>query len=258
MLLIFKNVHFNCLFGATVHGFPHRLFSKQQTKRMRINEKINWLKETIHDDGFRLHESLEDLPCHVHINSEEDFSLRFLNSTARALFNISKDDITNKSIDLLKDKVHPDDLDNAIRICQHYLQHRETLSSICYVQRILLSTGEYAPFFTTSVSVPQYGLVSFTVQLSNIVLNGKSIESIIYETHFIQDNYKSYSTLTPREKELITSLSSGNSIKEISQDMGITFETVKSYRKRIYSKLGINEYYQLFSFANAFGLVQFS
>lgn len=46
--------------------------------------------------------------------------------------------------------------------------------------------------------------------------------------------------LTDREKEILKSLSKGNSFKLIASDLGISFETVRTHIKRIYDKLHVH------------------
>jgi DNA-binding NarL/FixJ family response regulator len=50
------------------------------------------------------------------------------------------------------------------------------------------------------------------------------------------DNYQ----LTKREKEILSSLSKGNSYKLIAADLGIGIETVRSHLKKVYDKLHVN------------------
>ncbi len=46
--------------------------------------------------------------------------------------------------------------------------------------------------------------------------------------------------LTPRETDILTGLSKGQSYKLISADLGISIETVRSHIKKIYEKLHVN------------------
>lgn len=46
--------------------------------------------------------------------------------------------------------------------------------------------------------------------------------------------------LTEREKEILKSLSKGNSFKLIASDLGISLETVRTHIKRIYDKLHVH------------------
>lgn len=52
----------------------------------------------------------------------------------------------------------------------------------------------------------------------------------------IENVYK----LTPREKEILTSLSKGNSYKLIAADYGISMDTVRAHIKKIYEKLQVH------------------
>lgn len=46
--------------------------------------------------------------------------------------------------------------------------------------------------------------------------------------------------LSPREKEILSSLASGNSYKLIAVEVGISIDTVRTYIKRIYEKLQVH------------------
>jgi DNA-binding NarL/FixJ family response regulator len=45
--------------------------------------------------------------------------------------------------------------------------------------------------------------------------------------------------LSPKEKEVLTHLVSGKSFKMIAGECGISYETVRTYMKRIYEKLHV-------------------
>jgi DNA-binding NarL/FixJ family response regulator len=51
-----------------------------------------------------------------------------------------------------------------------------------------------------------------------------------------KDSYK----LTPREKEILQSLSKGNSFKMIASELGISLDTTRTHAKHIYDKLHVN------------------
>jgi DNA-binding CsgD family transcriptional regulator len=46
--------------------------------------------------------------------------------------------------------------------------------------------------------------------------------------------------LTPKEKEVLTSLSKGNSYKLIADDISISIDTVRSHIRNIYEKLHVH------------------
>lgn len=66
-----------------------------------------------------------------------------------------------------------------------------------------------------------------------------SIARLVIDHLHIQKPTNQY-MLTDREKEILKSLSRGNSFKLIASDLGISFETVRTHIKRIYDKLHVH------------------
>jgi histidine kinase len=60
-----------------------------------------------------------------------------------------------------------------------------------------------------------------------------------------KDNFYLIEPLTDRELEVLNLISEGMSNKEIASNLGITINTVKSYIKNIYEKLGVNKRVQV-------------
>ncbi|WOK09519.1 response regulator transcription factor [Imperialibacter roseus] len=67
----------------------------------------------------------------------------------------------------------------------------------------------------------------------------------------VENNYQ----LSPREKEILTSLSQGNSYKMIASDFAISIDTVRTHIKRIYEKLQVHSQTEAVSKAINEGLV---
>lgn len=57
---------------------------------------------------------------------------------------------------------------------------------------------------------------------------------------FAKQNQKAASSLTQREKEILTLLVNGNSVKMIAAEISISFQTVKTHLKNIYDKLHVH------------------
>lgn len=62
---------------------------------------------------------------------------------------------------------------------------------------------------------------------------------VLQSFHRHKDDASHYG-LTPREKEILTSMSSGNSYKLIAAQFGISIETVRVHIKHIYEKLHVS------------------
>jgi len=66
-----------------------------------------------------------------------------------------------------------------------------------------------------------------------------SIARLVIDQLHVQKTTNQY-MLSEREKEILRSLSKGNSFKLIAADLGISFETVRTHIKRIYDKLHVH------------------
>lgn len=60
-----------------------------------------------------------------------------------------------------------------------------------------------------------------------------------------KDSFSNEFMLTEREKQIIRRLVQGMKAKDIADDLGLKYETVKSHRKNIYLKLGISSLLEL-------------
>lgn len=75
-----------------------------------------------------------------------------------------------------------------------------------------------------------------TVRYSDESNNQKLIH---YTSKNIEGIRKNYPNVSPREKEIITLLSQGNSSKQIADLLGITKNTVDNHRQRLLKKFGV-------------------
>lgn len=82
----------------------------------------------------------------------------------------------------------------------------------------------------------------FRVQSSKFDSTINSFKAIIEQNHFMRNNVEKYSSLTPREKEVLKFLIKGYTNKQISEKMYISSNTVRTHRNRIWKKLEIKQF----------------
>jgi DNA-binding CsgD family transcriptional regulator len=85
-------------------------------------------------------------------------------------------------------------------------------------------------------------------------LGFQNVSKIIEDNIFIKKNYEKFSSLTEREKEIISFLSEGFSNSETAEKLNISEDTVKQHRKNIKKKINLNSLPELIRFAQAFEL----
>lgn len=66
------------------------------------------------------------------------------------------------------------------------------------------------------------------------------IAGLVLQSFHRQESTPTHYGLTPREKEILTSMASGNSYKLIAAEFGISIETVRVHIKHIYEKLHVS------------------
>ena len=67
----------------------------------------------------------------------------------------------------------------------------------------------------------------------------------------VKDNVRTprFSTLTPREREVLKLLAEGNSVKEIAGDLNLSVKTVEAHKFNLMRKLDIHNKAQLVQYA---------
>ena len=141
---------------------------------------------------------------------------------------------------------------------------REIKQSFSDVKVVFLSMYSEAGFVQSAKEMKADGYIlkdtesEDLISAVNKVLQGEvfydpKLDTQKYNLH--HDDYfaKTYS-LSKREVEVISLVKNGFSSEEIAQKLYLSFETVRSHRKNIYLKLGINKLSDLIHFANEHSL----
>ncbi|MEM6831556.1 MAG: hypothetical protein AAF551_13685, partial [Bacteroidota bacterium] len=147
-------------------------------------------------DSFSL-----SLPCMLHINDPEDFSLIYLDPRSRAKLNLAHGD-TKEAFQSLT-MVHPEDLQKAKDSVSHYLQHIHEFSTVSFLQRVKSGNSKYTLLYTTGMMIEDLGgLVSFSVDLGRDLSKEDQLKEIREETVFIQENFEKINRLSKSETKL--------------------------------------------------------
>lgn len=80
-------------------------------------------------------------------------------------------------------------------------------------------------------------------------------ERLLQENNFLRENFKNFSQLTPREKEVLRLSALGKSAAEIACELCIAQTTVETHRRNFKSKLQITTHFELSQYARAFDLI---
>lgn len=132
-----------------------------------------------------------------------------------------------------------------------------------FFQRVKLDGDNVYTWFYTVCKLVKLrvanSMVDKVVLLSSPVVGINNLIARVTKTldqdSYIRKNYRKFSELTPREKEIIALLANGKSSVEIAEILFISPNTVSTHRKNIIRKIECSSFAELLRFAMAFDLV---
>ena len=195
------------------------------------------------------------LPCYLHVNSLTDFSLLEADSTVLEYFDLNKDEINMKGIELLEETVNPQDLSNAIKETSKYLNDRHERSHVSFLQRLSFQTEkDELLFYTRGKILDHERILNMSVPVQDLKLFNHNALKLFDNAAFIKSNIHSYNLLTNREILICKYLCSKNSIKEIASELNVSIHTIKNHKINIYKKLRVKNYFSFYFFCSKFKL----
>ena len=104
--------------------------------------------------------------------------------------------------------------------------------------------GENQKLAITFKGIDDNGKVVFELKEDASKFDGtvNLLKTILEQNHFMRNNIEKYSSLTPREKEILKSIIKGYTNKEIAEKMYISHHTIRTHRNRIWQKLEIKHF----------------
>lgn len=126
------------------------------------------------------------------------------------------------------------------------------LSSITEAQtiRYALRNGA-AGYLSKDTSIEELADALLTVQHGEVYI-GENLRNILLRTSLTEERF--IFNLSPREKEVLTMVCSGKTIKETAYDMELSVHTIQTYYKTILKKFNVNRTADLIVFAIRNGL----
>lgn len=104
-------------------------------------------------------------------------------------------------------------------------------------------------YLSKDATIEELQEVIFTSSEQVFYVNKKLQNITPQSSSLLDDNFVDLTQITNREKEIIRLIVAGKSSEEISRELFISFETVKTHRKNIFKKLKLNKVQDLIQFA---------
>jgi len=229
----------------------------------RYSEKEIIIQKTINLEYCSLLEcksiiSLEELgeliPGYIHLNNKQTLGIDYYSRNALEIFNKSMEEIQQagrEHIDAISDEKSKQIFSTSLI---DFSLNGDTLKTFSFIQRLRENPkAKYELYYTTTRHYRDgKNLLSFTQPLQ--MLNDFSfLKEIVEECYtFYNKHFCRFSTLTHRERELLSLIAKGDTNKIISDKLYISMQTVKTHRKNICRKLETGKLIELVKYAQVF------
>lgn len=234
--------------------------------KIHINQQLHCLERDLTHSIYNIQDMGELIPASVMVHNLHDFrpnGVTYMNNWGSERMGVDMQEI-NQMGDAYYSKyfveedlqfIFPgvvaycstNDFSTQYNFFQRVKQHKENdykwFYSVC---KLLRSTPDKrTPEQLIMVSSPVEGM-------GNLI---SKVNKALDDNAYLKLNYRKFSILTKREKEIISMIANGKSSKEISDSLFISTHTVNTHRKNIIRKTEFTSFAGLLKFAIAFELV---
>jgi DNA-binding CsgD family transcriptional regulator len=206
--------------------------------------------------------AFNNLPCAVIIHDLRDWSVVYMSDRGLAQLQSTREEITALSSgDYYKKYFNQEDAEDYVPKILALLERNNDDESVSYFQQVRFPGKEEWNWHLSSTKIfmrDEAGKPSLTITIAVPIdamhhMTAKA-ERLLQDNNFLRQNYKNFSALTKREKEVLTQIALGKSATEIGNTLYISVTTAETHRKNIKHKLSASTY-ELMQYARAFDLV---
>ncbi|MEC3908736.1 helix-turn-helix transcriptional regulator [Tamlana sp. 2201CG12-4] len=211
--------------------------------------------DTLFKQRLSLQEIGELLPGTLHLNALDDFSLQYFDESGEDVYKCSYDVVKAEGYEIMDKVIHHKDTIAILPHLQKYVINQDASSNISFFQRLKGIGKKHYEWYFTNCKLSDVGLVSITHAVKDLRNHGAIIEKVLEEHTFFKKNFKKFQSLTKREREVLKELAIGKTAPQISGAFFISVNTVKTHRQRIFEKLEVNTFTELYKYAFHFDLL---
>ena len=199
-----------------------------------------------------IEEITEHIPCHLHINSLEDFSVIETDPKLLEYFGIDMEELNREGFAYLQRTVHPQDLTNAVNVNLDYLNNQDSMTHVSFFQRVTFPSHKEMLYYTRGKVLDDKRILNLSVPVHDLELFNQSITDIYENVNFIKDNLERFNLLTQKEIEVCKYLCGGGSLQDVADALGVSVHTVKNHKINIYRKMNVHSFFRFYDFAVKF------
>lgn len=196
-------------------------------------------------------------------NIQQNFNkTEYMSPRGREILGIGEKELSELGSDYFSRYFNEDDAKDYLPKMLELLQKNDTEAVYSYFQQVRTSPQDPWHWYISStklllrdVSAQPLLCITFAAPIDPLHTVTNKVSRLLEENNFLRLNFKQFSSLTKREKEIATQLSKGLTSAQIAKDLHISVDTIKTHRKNIYAKLKIKSFHDLLNYARAFDLI---
>lgn len=228
-----------------------------------INEKIYQIERGISKKEFALMDISEIMPAAIMLHSTLDgipHQIDYMNSWGCQRLGVELEELNTLQEQYYHQYFVKDDLQAIYPKILDFCKSQTHTEQLNFFQRVKLYGTTSPSWFYTICKLleskdQQQSMLLFSCPMDGLDNVMGNVKKILDENEYISKNYRLFTILTKREKEVIGLLGIGQSTSEIAETLIISSQTVATHRKNINRKLEIKSFAELIRFAIAFDLM---
>lgn len=207
--------------------------------------------------------TFEQLPGVVIIHDMVDGSVAYLSSRGLALLNTTMEEIATIPVEEYHRRHFNDEdaKDYAPKLFDLMSRNSDD-EMVTFFQQVRFAGSDNWNWHLSSLKIfsrddngkPRL-LISLALPIDAMHHMTTKAERLLQENNFLRKNFKIFSRLTPREKEVLRLTALGKSAAEVAAELFIAETTAETHRRNIKAKLQVNTYFELSEYARAFDLI---
>lgn len=195
-----------------------------------------------------------------HEHSYPTLQLIYLEDHERLLGEADFKSISHKnSIKYLKNIIHPEDIEHSKNKLLSFSKQLDINKVFSITHRLRIPPSkEYTPYFTCiKVNHKESKFQCVTTHIDSTNEFSAAINDAFQHANFVTKNIELYTQFSKREREIISLVCKGISVKQIAEQLFISVHTVETHKKNIMKKGGFSSKSELMEFALSFNLISF-
>ncbi|NJW52521.1 helix-turn-helix transcriptional regulator [Salinimicrobium oceani] len=215
---------------------------------MKLEEKIK-----------NLTPDLERMPGVVVIHEIEGFKPVYMSRNGLELLEMELEALLATGADYSKKFLSNDFMESYLAQLKEMLEREGNDETFTFFHEVKIKVdfrwyaGSMKMFHSRS-GVPTH-TITFAVPLEEYQWTIKRAKELLKEKHFARKNLEKFSSLSRREKEVLSLSATGNKAAQISDELKVSQDTVNSHLKSLKSKLNTSSSYEMLRFAKAYDLI---